>query len=230
MVLKPQTKKLNRPGKWLTNYRIFDITCHSRLKRCRFLHIFSFKKQIKNYPQVVVTLGQVTWGKMAKTHPNWWRHPKKLQFKTSQDFSFERSSLTWSFEGLINSLAQSPGELWCKMLTTILRQTFVARGTSRQWRIKGGADWATARGPQHLGGTQFLSRKKYNMWKIHNIQSSLEITLWSSNYDLNRKQKSGFLIWNNSYNKMDTTSWTIPYSNLDLWNRHPVTPTGIYVY
>jgi len=29
-----------------------------------------------------------------------------------------------------------------------------------QWRIKGGADWATARGPQHLGGPQSLSRKK----------------------------------------------------------------------
>jgi len=27
-----------------------------------------------------------------------------------------------------------------------------------QWRIKGGADWATARGPQHLGGPQYLSR------------------------------------------------------------------------
>jgi len=29
-----------------------------------------------------------------------------------------------------------------------------------QWRIKGVADWATARGPQHLGGPQSLSRKK----------------------------------------------------------------------
>jgi len=28
-----------------------------------------------------------------------------------------------------------------------------------QWRIKGGADWATARGPQHLRGPQSLSWK-----------------------------------------------------------------------
>jgi len=27
-----------------------------------------------------------------------------------------------------------------------------------QWRIKGGADWATARDLQHLGGPQSLSR------------------------------------------------------------------------
>jgi len=27
-----------------------------------------------------------------------------------------------------------------------------------QWRIKGDADWATARGPQDLGGPQSLSR------------------------------------------------------------------------
>ena len=29
-----------------------------------------------------------------------------------------------------------------------------------QWRIKGGADWATARGTQHLGDSQFLCPQK----------------------------------------------------------------------
>ena len=39
---------------------------------------------------------------------------------------------------------------------------------TKQWRIKRGADWATARGPQHLGGPQFQVGKKSNMWTIHN--------------------------------------------------------------
>jgi len=32
--------------------------------------------------------------------------------------------------------------------------------TPKQWRIKGGADWATARGPENLGSPQFLTRKR----------------------------------------------------------------------
>ena len=32
------------------------------------------------------------------------------------------------------------------------------RDDVHQWRIKGGADWATARGPQDLGGPKSLSR------------------------------------------------------------------------
>jgi len=41
---------------------------------------------------------------------------------------------------------------------------------ARQWRIKGGADWAAVRGPQHLGPPQFLSRQKRVMCEQCNIR------------------------------------------------------------
>jgi len=39
---------------------------------------------------------------------------------TSPIFLIENESLTGSFEGFTHSLAQSPGELWFEILTTIL--------------------------------------------------------------------------------------------------------------
>jgi len=47
----------------------------------------------------------------------------------------------------------------------------------RQWRITGGADWATARGCQHLGGPHSLSRcKESNMWTTHNTLQKVPST------------------------------------------------------
>jgi len=51
--------------------------------------------------------------------------------------------------------------------TLRLKYIFVSsRGpfeSAGQWRIKGGADWATARGPQHLGAPNPEVGKKCNM-------------------------------------------------------------------
>jgi len=44
-------------------------------------------------------------------------------------FLIESKSMTGSFQGLNNSVAQSPGELWWKVLAAILHQNFCARGT-----------------------------------------------------------------------------------------------------
>jgi len=48
------------------------------------------------------------------------------------------------------------------MLETVLHlisaKGIVSYRQGYQWRIKGGADWATAKGPQLLGGPQSLSR------------------------------------------------------------------------
>jgi len=51
---------------------------------------------------------------------------------------------------------------------------------SKQWRIKGGADWATARSPQHLGGPQSVSRKK--VYYMNNTQYIVKDTIANKNY------------------------------------------------
>jgi len=59
-----------------------------------------------------------------------------------------------------------------KTVIDLLAPFFVAYN---QWRIKGGADWATARGLQHLGGPQFLSRKK--VYCVKNTQCAVKNTI-----------------------------------------------------